>query len=369
MQMNCWLLNLQLTRAWRTARSEPVKKWPTIVIELKDRAGLSGVGESAMTQSVRAFLQKVQASQLSFADVAGSMKYLDKIAPGNAPAKCALNIALLDGAAKTAKKPVYDFLGLGFRERKHITSFSIGIDAPEHISEKVRAAECYPVLKLKVGGADDRRIFAALREVAPDKPVRVDANEAWKTKEEALRNIEWLYRQGHVQFVEQPMPATTSARDCAWLKERSPLPIYGDESYHHASDCPLAAECFHGVNVKLLKAGGIDGALDALRAARKAGLKTMIGCMIESSILITAAAHLAELADNLDIDGNLLIDNDPYVGATAENGIVSFARAPEMFGLRVSRRGAALKEQMPLRFGRSARLCFVLGWSLWRRGR
>jgi L-alanine-DL-glutamate epimerase-like enolase superfamily enzyme len=156
--------------------------------------------------------------------------------------------------------------------------------------------------------------------VAPKKAVRVDANEGWKTKEEALQRIEWLHRDGHVEFVEQPMPSTASRADMRWLKERSPLPLFADESYHNAGDVALAAECFHGVNVKLVKTGGISGAHEALRAARQAGLKTMIGCMIESSILISAGAHLAELADHLDLDGNLLITNDPYAGVTADRG-------------------------------------------------
>ena len=113
------------------------------------------------------------------------------------------------------------------------------------------------------------------------------------------------------------------------------MPIFGDESYHQAEDIAKAAECFHGVNVKLVKAGGMSGAYEALQAARRAGLQTMIGCMIESSVLITAAAHLADLTDHLDIDGNLLISNDPYRGATSEGGLVSFAQTPERLGLRV----------------------------------
>src|ERR1051326_9622507 len=139
-----------------------------------------------------------------------------------------------------------------------------------------------------------------------------------------------------IQYVEQPLPAATRPKDWAWLKQRSPLPIFGDESYHLAEDAPQAAECFHGVNVKLVKTGGISAGFEALRAARKAGLKTMIGCMIVTSILISAAAHLAELCDYLDVDGNVLITNDPYVGVASERGILSFASAPEKLGLRVS---------------------------------
>src|SRR5581483_4816263 len=119
-----------------------------------------------------------------------------------------------------------------------------------------------------------------------------------------------------IEYVEQPLPASAPVKDWTWLKERSPLPIFGDESYHLAQDIETAAHCFHGVNVKLVKTGGITNGLAALMAARKAGLKTMIGCMIETSILISAAAHLAELTDYLDVDGNLLITNDPYLGVT-----------------------------------------------------
>jgi L-alanine-DL-glutamate epimerase-like enolase superfamily enzyme len=284
---------------------------------------------------IEAFLQKVDPSRLTFDDVPGSMRYLDSVAGGNGAAKCGINIALLDGAARAANQSVGQMLGLSFTENKHVTSFSIGIDTPEMIREKVREAACYPVLKLKVGSPDDQRNFAALREAAPDKPVRVDANEAWKTKEEALRQLEWLHADGHVQFIEQPMPDGTSVADWAWLKQRSPMPIFGDESYHHAQDVEKAAECFHGVNVKLVKAGGISGAYEALQAARHAGLQTMIGCMIESSVLITAAAHLADLTNHLDIDGNVLIGNDPYLGATSDKGLISFARTPEKLGLRV----------------------------------
>src|SRR5260370_21442099 len=134
------------------------------------------------------------------------------------------------------------------------------------------------------------------------------------------------------------MPASASTRDWAWLKQRWTLPVVGDESYHLANDAGRAVECFHGVNVKLIKTGGVSAGFLALQAARKAGLKTMLGCMIETSILISAGAHLAELCDFLDLDGNILITNNPYLGVSAEGGMLSFAGAPEPFGLRVSAR-------------------------------
>jgi L-alanine-DL-glutamate epimerase-like enolase superfamily enzyme len=287
---------------------------------------------------VEAFLRKIDPRGLSFADVEGSMEYLETLSRHDMSAKCALNLALLDGAGKKAKKPVYDLLGLGFRENQHLTSFTIGLDTPDVIRKKAEHAAPYPILKMKVGGREDQPSLEALREVAPDKTVRVDANEGWKTKEHALEMIEWLAQDKHIQYVEQPLPASTPAKDWIWLKQRSPLPVFGDESYHLAKDIESAAECFHGVNVKLVKTGGISNGLAALMAARKAGLKTMIGCMIETSILISGAAHLAELCDYLDVDGNVLITNDPYSGVSTEKGLLSFAKAPQQHGLRIMAR-------------------------------
>ncbi len=277
-----------------------------VLVRLSD-GPVFGWGEAPATSrygetvdSITAFLRRVQADKLAFADLAAGLDYLEKLAPGNYSAKCTVNVALADGAARLAGQPVYDFLNLGFTEGKHLTSFSIGLDAPEKIREKALEADSFPVLKLTVGAAGDRTTRAALREAAPSKTVRVDANEAWITKEEALKKNEWLARDPHIEFIEQPMPAATPPEDLAWLKARSPLPVFGDESYHHAGDAARCAECYHGVNVKLIKTGGLLQGLEALRAARRAGLKTMIGCMVETSISTSAGAHLAELADYLE---------------------------------------------------------------------
>lgn len=345
MKLNFKRADLQLAHLWAIARTSGTNVAQVIVVELVGADGTVGLGEAAPSarykespKTVQAFLKQVDPRGLSFSDVEGSMTYLDTLSRHDMAAKCAINLALLDGAAKKAKKPIYDFLGLGFREQQHVTSFTIGIDKPEVIRKKVQEAEAFPILKVKVGVADDKVNLQALREVAPTKTIRVDGNEGWKTKEQALENIEWLAKDGHIQYVEQPMPATTPVKDWVWLKQRSPLPIFGDESYHLAKDIAQAAECFHGVNVKLVKTGGVSAGKAALEAARKAGLKTMIGCMIETSILISAAAHLAELCDYLDVDGNILITNDPYQGVTSQNGVLSFATAPEPHGLRVRQR-------------------------------
>jgi L-alanine-DL-glutamate epimerase-like enolase superfamily enzyme len=344
-KLNVKRLDLLLAHKWTIARTKGTNVSPVIVVELIGADGTVGLGEAApiarykeSVDTVEEFCKKVDPRALSFGDVEGSMTYLDTISERDRAAKCAINIALLDGAGKKAKKPIYDLLGLGFRDNNHVSSFTIGIDKPDVFRKKVQEANGFPILKVKVGVPDDKDNLAALREVAPELTIRVDANEGWKTKEDALANIERLAADKHIQYVEQPMPASTSVKDWTWLKQRSPLPIFADESYHLAKDIPKAAECFHGVNVKLVKTAGISGGFEALQAARKAGLKTMIGCMIETSILISAAAHLAELCDYLDVDGNILCTNDPYLGVANSNGLLSFAAAPEKFGLRVTLR-------------------------------
>jgi L-alanine-DL-glutamate epimerase-like enolase superfamily enzyme len=342
--------DLRLTRRWAIAsRTGPgggpgIETFPIVLVRLRDTDGIEGFGESAPStrygetpESVQAVLKRVDASRLTFADVEASQAYLDDLAKDQPAARCALDVALMDGAARRANQPLHTFLGLGFTEGKHVTCFSIGIATPEVIHTKVREAAGYSILKLKLGSTTDRENLAALRSVAPDKIVRVDANEAWKTPERALSELEWLAGDGRIELVEQPMPADRPTAEWQWLKARSPLPIMADESYRSAGDLGEIEGCFDAVNVKLVKAGGVLPALGDLQAARKAGLRTMLGCMIESSVLIAAAAHLAELTDYLDLDGNLLISNDPFRGPTAHGGLISMEAAPAKTGLRVAR--------------------------------
>jgi L-alanine-DL-glutamate epimerase-like enolase superfamily enzyme len=353
MKLRHWRYDLALRHAWAIATDVKAGEvagksaYPIVFVELTDVHGRSGVGEGSPSSqyqeshaTVTAFLNRVDPERLSFDDIPGSMAYLETVAAGNYPAKCALNLALLDGAAKAAGRAVCDFLGLGFREGRHVTSFTIGIDSPAKMASKTAEAVAagLPVLKLKVGGPNDRDNFAAVRGAAPGTPIRVDANAAWKAKEAALSEIEWLAADGRIQFVEQPMPPEVQTADWVWLKERSPLPIFGDELYQGAADADRCAECVHGVNVKLVKTGGITAAKAALEAARARGLQTMLGCMIESSVLISAGAHLAELTDHLDLDGNILITNDPFTGVRTERGVMSFAGVTPSTGLRVGPR-------------------------------
>ena len=353
MRLSYRRFDLHLRHSWaiatdvRAGRIAASSTYPVVLVELQDAQGLSGLGEGSPSSQYQEtwetsfdFLSRIDLTRLSFEDIPASMAYLQTVHPARHPAKCALNLALLDGAARAADQSVGDFLGVGrFVEGRHTSSFTIGLDTPEMIERKVLEAAEYPVLKMKLGSPDDRANLAALRQAAPHKLIRVDANGAWKTTAEALQKLEWLAADGRVEFVEQPMPAETRQSDLVWLRGRSPLLLVGDESYQSAADASQCAEAYHGVNVKLVKTGGLTAGKAALEAARAQGLKTMLGCMIESSVLITAAAHLAPLTDWLDLDGNVLIDNDPYQGVRNHSGRLSFAEVALKTGLRVSAAG------------------------------
>lgn len=244
-------------------------------------------------------------------------------------ARAALDIALHDWIGQRLGIPVYRLLGLD-PGAAPITTFSIGIDTPEITKQKVREAAEFPVLKVKVGLDSDEATIEAVRSVT-GKPLRVDANEGWQDKETALRKIEWLAARG-VELIEQPMPAAM-LEETAWLKARSPIPVFADEACLRASDIPVLARAYHGVNVKLDKAGGLREAVRMIHTARACGLKLMLGCMISSSVSTTAAAHISPLVDFADLDGQLLIANDPYEGVRVREGRLVLPDGPGL-GLR-----------------------------------
>jgi len=236
--------------------------------------------------------------------------------PGQWALKSALDIALHDWVGQQLGVPLWKLFGLDPLDAP-VTSFSLGIDTPEVTRRKVREAEAYPILKIKVGLDSDEATLEAVRSETK-KTLRVDANEGWKTKEEAVRKINWLEKQG-AEFVEQPLPAAM-LEEHNWIRSRVHIPVLADEACLHPSDIPKVARYFDGVNIKLDKCGGILEALRMIETAQAHGLKTMLGCMISTSVAITAAAHLSPLVDYADLDGNLLIANDPYSGVTVESG-------------------------------------------------
>ncbi|MDJ0837216.1 MAG: dipeptide epimerase [Acidobacteriota bacterium] len=244
--------------------------------------------------------------------------------PGEYAAKAALDMAIMDLAGKLLGAPLYRMWGLDPAAMPP-TSFTIGIDTPEKVAQRAAEARGFRVLKIKLGSGDDQAIIRAIRTVT-DVPVRVDANEGWTDRETALREIEQLAKQG-IELVEQPMPAA-QVEDMIWLKARSPLPLIADEAFTAVGDLITIGEAYHGVNLKLMKCGGTLIARDAIAMARSLGLKIMLGCMVESALGIAAAAHLGPLADFPDLDGNLLISNDPYSAHPVSDGRIRLLDAP-----------------------------------------
>lgn len=288
-------------------------------------AGVTGTGEAAPIVRYHEDAQSAQRAVESLRDLltgadpwqfSKTMAEVFRRIDGQYAAKAAMDIALIDWMGQKLGVPLYRYFGLDARDAP-LTTFSIGIDNPETTRQKVKEAAAFPVLKIKVGLDTDEATIAAVRSVT-NKPLRVDANEGWKNKEEAARKINWLESQG-VQFIEQPMPASM-IDETRWVRSRVHIPIIADEACLHPADIPKLANAFDGVNIKLMKCGGILAAYRMIQIAKSLGMKTMLGCMIESSIGVTAAAHLSPLVDYADLDGNLLIANDPYSGVQVREG-------------------------------------------------
>jgi L-alanine-DL-glutamate epimerase-like enolase superfamily enzyme len=235
----------------------------------------------------------------------------------NGSVKSAISAALHDLAGKRLGIPVYRMWGLD-PAKAPLSSFTIAIAATEaELRERVAQAESYPVLKVKLGTDHDEQIIRTVRDAAPTKVLRVDANAAWTAKQ-ALRMVDVLVACG-VEYLEQPLPAH-DLEGTRFVRERSVLPIICDESCVVATDVAKLAGAADGINLKLSKCGGLREALKIIATARAHGMLVMAGCMIETSLGITAAAHFAPLLDYADFDGAALLANDPYVGATIAGG-------------------------------------------------
>ena len=256
---------------------------------------------------------------------------------GNAAAKAGLEMALYDVVGKRLNVPLYRLLGLT-KYRTPVTSFTIGIDDLDTIREKVQLAHPYPVLKVKVGVDRDLEILQAVRDVT-DKALRIDANGAW-TAREAVEKIGAMSRFG-IELCEQPV-AAGDIEGLRFVRERVDVPIFADESVGHADDIPRLHGAVDGINIKLMKCGGIREALKMIHVARTLHMKVMLGCMIESSLAITAAAHISPLVDYADLDGNLLLAVDPYDGVRVEKGKIQLPEGP---GLGVTRSEVTLPEE------------------------
>jgi L-alanine-DL-glutamate epimerase-like enolase superfamily enzyme len=290
-----------------------------------EAGGFTGLGEAAPTD----FYGEDRASTLEALEAMGDvlekvsgpfhmqtlLESIDCVQGPCAAAKAAVEMALYDLLGKELDVPLWRMLGLD-PSRTPITSFTIGLDDLDVMMRKVEEASEFPLLKVKLNTGADVHVIEAIRAKTSQR-IRVDANCAWKP-EEAVKVIEKLRDLG-VEMIEQPVDRG-DIEGLKYVKDNVDVPIFADESVMVSSDVPRLAGAVDGINIKLMKCGGISEALRMIHTARALGLKIMIGCMIESSIAISAAAHLTPLVDAADLDGNLLIKDDPFDGAKVKDG-------------------------------------------------
>ncbi len=304
---------------------------PVVLTEIQFD-GLTGYGEASMPpylgesqKSVMNFLKKVDIGQFNdpfrLDDI---LEYIDSIDEGNRAAKASVDIALHDLIGKIVNQPLYKLWGLN-PDKTPMTSFTIGIDTPDVVRTKTEEASRFKVLKVKLGGGNDKEMINSVRSVT-DVPIYVDVNQGWKDKHMALEMIYWLKERG-IEFIEQPMPKT-QIDDMSWLTENSPLPTIADEAFQRLSDVEKFKGVYSGINIKLMKSTGLREAHKMITVARALGMKVMIGCMTETSCAVSAASQLSPLVDWADLDGSLLISNDIYEGMKVINGKVTLNDLP-----------------------------------------
>jgi L-alanine-DL-glutamate epimerase-like enolase superfamily enzyme len=329
---------LELRHVFTLANSSR-KTTPVMLTEI-EYEGIIGYGEASMPPylgeshaTAGTFLSKVDLSQFNNPFLIEEiLDYIEQIAPGNYAAKASVDIALHDLTGKLMKQPWFRIWGLN-PDKTPYTSFTIGIDKPDVVRKKVEEAIPYKILKVKLGQDNDKEMIETIRSVS-QTPLCVDINQGWKDKKMALDMILWLKNQG-VVFVEQPMPKTM-IDDIAWLTQNSPLPVIADESVQTFNDIKKVVGVYSGINIKLMKCGGMRSAFKMVNTARALNLKVMIGCMTETSCAVSAAAQLSPMVDWADLDGNLLISNDIYDGVTVKEGKLIL---PERPGIGIIKKG------------------------------
>jgi L-alanine-DL-glutamate epimerase-like enolase superfamily enzyme len=310
----------------------------TVMVRLKDGDGHEGWGEAAPTRFYGETTETVLAALDTYGthlpedpfDLEEAERRWEEALHRNPSARAALSSALHDLVGKRLGVPVYRLWGLDPAKAPHST-FTIGIDTPEKMGAKVREAEQYPILKIKLGTDRDVEILRTIRDTT-DREIRVDANCGWTLKQ-TVRMLPVLEEYG-VTVLEQPLPPD-QLDGLAEIRRRADIPVIADESCETAADIPPLVGKVDGINIKLAKCGSLREAIRMIAIARAHGMTVMVGCMIESSIGITAAAHFTPLVDIVDLDGAALLADDPFVGATIDGGQVSLPSGP---GLGVRRR-------------------------------
>jgi L-alanine-DL-glutamate epimerase-like enolase superfamily enzyme len=321
LQLTTEPLDLPLVHEFRIARgAESVAR--SVVVHLQWN-GLTALGESAPSERYAESIDSVRAA-LGTHRLLDDPYLLDAQLAGLPPAaRCGLDIALHDLIGRDLDRPLYRLLGLDAALTPR-TSFTLGIAPIDETLAKVRDIAAHPILKVKLGAGDELETIAAIRAIYTGT-IRIDANEGW-TPERSVALLAELARFD-IEFCEQPIPAGSPER-LRWIRDRSPIPIVTDEDSRDAGDLAALIGCVDGINVKLVKCGGIRGALAMIHAARALGFKIMLGCMVESQILATAAAHLSPLVDWADLDGPFLTASDPYDGIGYVHGKIVLPSGP-----------------------------------------
>jgi L-Ala-D/L-Glu epimerase len=303
---------------------------PIAFIRLEEK-GVFGYGECSMPpylgesiESATDFMAKVDLSQLHLDNLSSTNEYIDSIDTNNNAAKAALDIALHDLSLKLENQTLYKYLGVDPKYMP-LSTFTLGIDRVDIMKEKVKDAIYFERLKIKLGTDDDKAIIQSIRSIS-DKPIIVDANRGWKTKEHAIDMIDFLEKYNCL-LVEQPLELN-QLEDMYWLKERSSLALFADESCKRLKDIENIKECFHGINIKLMKSTGIHEATKMIQLARSLNLSIMIGCMSESSCGIMSAAALAPLCDYADLDSPWMVTNNPFIEPSLSNGKIQLNDLP-----------------------------------------
>jgi L-Ala-D/L-Glu epimerase len=315
-------LALPLKHPFTIARSTE-NEARTIIFRLRWN-DIDALGESAPSPRYHESEETIRAH---FADVPvrGNSPYLlDDILDDRPPAaRCGLDIALYDAIGKDVGRPLWQLLGLD-PSRTPVTSFTIGIASIDEMLAKVRETGDHPILKIKLGVGSEIETIEAIRGIYRGA-IRIDANEGWNP-EQAVKILGELERF-EIELCEQPIPAGSPAK-LRYIRERTRIPIVTDEDSKDARDLAALIGCVDGVNVKLVKCGGIRAALAMIHTARALGLRVMLGCMVESAICTTAAAHLSPLVDWADLDGPFLVAADPFEGITYDRGKIVLPATP-----------------------------------------
>ncbi|MCE1197440.1 MAG: dipeptide epimerase [Marinilabiliales bacterium] len=322
--------DLQLRHTFTIASNS--RKTTAVVLTQLEWEGVIGYGEGSMPpylgeshETAQKFLSALKLDQ--FRDpfrMEEILDYVDQIMPGNCAAKASVDIALHDLVGKLLNQPWHRIWGYS-KENTPLSTFTIGIDKGPEVVAKTKEASAFKILKVKIGGGNDEEMINSVRSVT-QIPLCVDVNQGWKERQEALDKVHWLKEQGIV-FIEQPFDKH-NLEDTAWLTQHSPLPILADEAMQRVGDLKKLQGVYSGINCKLMKCTGMREAHKILETARSLNMKTLMGCMTETSCGTSAAAQLSPIVDWADLDGNLLISNDLYEGMKIVEGKIVLSDLP-----------------------------------------